>query len=808
MKVNEDAAHCVPLHPLYRNTGLSVKQLYSDVRIQRNDPSKPGGSGEVINDHADLFTKDGEPVGNVYMLGQPGRGKTTFCLHLLTLWCAAMTVIPSTALSVWKFGQNCFHFVFYVSLRHVNRCRSRIEDMICDMFARYDDMREVILSILRNQKYRCLIMVDGLDEWVISQEVAKELTNLNLKGLPDTGRLSMNCTILFASRHWKLDLIKPIYKAKDIEVEILGLTEKGITSIIENILKNQSKLEIGSGDYNSKLNKLKVQVEKSKSSVDVPMFVTMTAFLGLHGDYVQESDTGLFFDQVVLLIRRAIDDGRISKDAADGLHITHGSSIAIPKVIKAIQQNKILSKFIVVLYKLGKVAFNGLIESNLVFDQDTLEEEDVLGKHELEIALKVGIVSQMTAPGFFLVPKVSIEFLHKSMQEAMAALYIVCNKTDAFTSLCEYCCTVDKVIEMSNVLQYIAGISPEISCTFSKHITQKATKDQGIAMNWTELFIGRSMMLYNMQKKCYNELCHTLSLTKESHPSPQYHVADVVLRYDDGKDKVRLTCDIMSGCPDSILSFAMLVSGMHTSWSAVPVLQKLPQCSHLTTLQVQYDHTTPDPELVSVIPTLTHLQRVAYYHAHGAGEDCDDVDSRVVRAILQLPRLRHVKLVYVALDDDTLVMTDHMTELQKVELDEVRMSPVAWNRFVDSLLSVKYAVEITVCHKGSDGHLNTRIVRAILQIPQLKHVTLRDVNLDDDTLVLTEHMTGLQKVELKRVRMSPVAWNRFVSSLRTVKHAVDVTIKMCEIDVDTRNMISKSEHLKVTNNWERWMGGE
>ena len=209
-----------------------------------------------------------------------------------------------------------------------------------------------------------------------------------------------------------------------------------------------------------------------------------------------------------------------------------------------------------------------------------------------------------------------------------------------------------------------------------------------------------------------------------------------------------------------------------------------------------------------MIPTLAHLQRVAYYHAHGAGEDCDDVDSRVVRAILQLPSLRHVKLVYVALDDDTLVMTDHMTELQKVKLDEVRMSPVAWNRFVDSLLNVKYAVEITVCHKGSDGHLNTRIVRAILQIPQLKHVTLRDVNLDDDTLVLTEHMTGLQKVELKRVRMSPVAWTRFVTSLRTVKHAVDVTIKMCEIDDDTRNMISKSEHLKVTNNWERWMGGE
>ena len=568
-------------------------------------------------------------------------------------------------------------------------------------------------------------MVDGLDEWVISPEVVKELTNLNLKGLPDTGRLSMNCTILFASRHWKLDLIKPIYKAKDIEVEILGLTEKGKESIIENILKNQTELGIGSEDYNAKLTKLKTQVEKSKSSIDVPMFVTMTAFLGLHGDYVQESDTGLFFDQVVLLIRRAIDDGRISKDAADGLHITHGSSIAIPKVITETQQNKILSRFIFVLYKLGKVAYNGLIELNLVFDQDTLREEDVLGKRALDIALKVGIVSQMTAPRFFLVPKVSIEFIHKSMQEAMAALYIVCGKSDALTTLCKYCSTVDKVMEMSNVLKYMAGISPATGCEFSKHITHVATNDQGILndreqMEMDLMFDGRLRMLFNMQFECYKELCHTSSLTKDSDPSPQYHVTDVVLQDEDDDDKVKTTCDIIRGCPDSILSFSMLVIG-NQLWSACSVVQLLPQCSNLTTLQVLYKQTSPEPGWVSVIPTLAHLQRVWYGHPHRLDGEFGDVDSRVVRAILQFPRLRYVKLYCVVLDDDALVLTDHMTEFQKVEL--------------------------------------------------------------------------------YNVRMSPEAWNRFVTSLRTVKHGVDVTIERSEIDDDTRDMISKSEHLKVTKKW-------
>ena len=890
VNVNEDAAHCVPLHPLYKNTGLSAKCLYSDVCIQRNDRSKPGCNGEIINDHADLFTKNGKPVGNVYMLGQSGQGKTTFCLHLLTLWCAAMTVIPN----VWQFGQNCFHFVFYVSLRHVNRCRSRIEDMICDMFVRYDGMREVILNVLRNPKYRCLIMVDGLDEWVISAEVEDELAKSNLKGLPDTGCLSINCTILFASRHWKVELIKPIYKINDIEVELLGLTERGINSIIENILKNQSRCESNLVDYNSKFTQLKAQVQKSKSSMKVPMFVTMSVFLGLHGDYVHESDTRLFLDQLVLLIRRAIEERRIAKNVADGLDMKHISSIDKLKVITAIQQNKILSQFIVVLHKLGRVAYDDLIatKSHLVFDQDVLEDEDVLGERELDIALKVGIVSQMRAPGIYPVPKVSIEFLLKSTQEALSALYIVqCSKSEVFTSLCGYCCTIDKVMEMSNVLQYMAGMCPSISCKFSKHIVSLASNDQEIIKETEEInFIhgGRAGMLYNMQCKCYKEMSNTLSLKNDSDSSIQYHVTNVVLRPTDDEEKVRATLDIMGSYPDNIRSFALWIR-YNTQWSAVDVLQILPRCCHLTTLQVEYSSTTPSSELVSVTKTLRHLQNVGYRHYCADGEDRGDVDSRFVRAILKCPHLRNVRLQFVVLDDDTLVLTDRMTELQKVELRYVGMSPTALKRFVDSLLSVKHFVEIIIHYNGygNDHDLNSRTVRAILMIPRLKQMKLKWIEFDDDTLVLTDHMpqlnrvelhhidmshegwnkfinsllsvkhvvdtvgysshgwnrheeshvvrgilqipnlkhlvitcvalednalvmtdqmSALQKVELYWVRMSPDAWKKFVTSLFIVKNAVDVTIERCDIDNETRDMICKSKPFYVTKSGENHIG--
>ena len=801
---NDDATHCVQLHPLYKNTGLSVEQLYAELvlredlaSIQRTDMTN--FRHKAVSSPSDLFIKDNEPVRNVFMLGQPGYGKTTFCLHLLKLWCAAKTAIERTGLSIWQAGMIVFDFVFYISLRHVDSSRSSIIDMICeDVFERDVGNKDVIRHVLSSQNHRCLVIVDGLDEWVLSAEAQKKLRE---KGLPNTNGLSANCTVLFASRHWKVDLIQPKYSKRDIVVEILGLADKGLNTMLQNILVNFFNLEIESHEYEVKFEDLKNQIHNSKfkSSMKIPMLVTVAVFLGFDGNFDQSSVTGLALNQLELLIRRAIERGHIDTNVVNKLHTSLAPVKERPKII---QQKKYISQYFIILYKLGKIAFNDLVSktSHLVFNLDALQE--ALGERELELSLKVGIVSQMRAPGRFHTPKVSIEFFHKSMQEALAALYIVCDESDGpLTSLCEYCCTVDKVMEMSNVLQYMAGISPRNICKFSQHIVNLATNDEETItgrenrgqydLQYTSARVG---MLYNMHIECYKEMINTLSLTKDSDPSVKYHVTDVVLhdRYD--ADKVRMICNIMRSCPDSILSFAM-----KTSRSAGPVIQILPQLSHLTIIKLWYSRTTPEPELASVIPTLTHLQRVEYSNTD-TDEDRGDVDSRIVHGILQLPRLRHLELDEVVLDDDTLLLMNHMTDLQTVKLYRIRMSPVAWDRFVTSLHCVKHAMD-TVVYSSKDHDVDSRVVRGILNNLQLQNVELITTELDDDTLVLTEHMTQLQKVRLCRVKMSPVAWTRFVTSLRSVQHPVDVTLKWCPLDDGTRDMISKSEHLTVTSEW-------
>ena len=784
-----------------------MDDLYADLvvredlaAIQQAGVTDPDDCHQYVTNPSELFTKNGKPVKDVFMLGQPGYGKTTFCLYLLKLWCSAKTTLEKSGLSLWQFGMIVFDFVFYVALRHIDSCRSSIIDMICeDVFERDDGNKEVIRHVLGSPRYRCLIVVDGLDEWVFSPEVQ---TKLQKKGLPNTRGLSISCTVLYASRHWKVDLIQPKYSKNDIVVEILGLTDKGVDTIIQNIFVKFFKMDLHSPEYQTKFKELKRQLQNSKlkSSMKIPMLVTLSVFLGFDGHLNQESMTGFAFDQLDLLIRRAVKNEHIENDIKMlDLSITY--HIDTPKII---QQNKHLLGFLVVLYKLGKIAFHDLISktSHLVFNLDTLQE--ALGERELELALKVGIVGQTRAPGRFHVPKVSIEFFHKSIQEALAALYIVCDKSEAFSSLCKYCCTVDKIMEMSNVLQFVAGINPDTSCKCSKHFVNITSNDQEIVNEREKMSLitsgrhGRARMLYDLHCICHEEFGHTLSFTQKSDKSPQYHMVDVILREWDGDDNIRTTCDMIRGCPESMLSFAMWISDT-TPWSAKPVLQILPTCSHLTTLQVWYSSTAPDPELVSVIPALTHLQRVEYYHTRGPGEGRGDVDNRVVLAILQLPRLRHVKLEWVELEDDTLVVKD-MTNLQKVELYRVDMSPEAWNRFVTSLVSLKHFVQIAL-HYGCIRRaldINSRIVCAICQIPQLVHVEISFVELDDGTLVVSEHMTQLQKVELYDVLMPVLGWNRFVASLGSVKHDVEVRIMWCDIDEGTRDMICKSKYVIVS----------
>ena len=707
--MNEDATDCIPLHPLYANTGLTVDKLYTEAvlrndltNIQQSDISKQEYRFQTKNvtSPEDIFTKDGKPARNVYMIGKPGHGKTTYCLHLLNLWCAAISVLCNTDVTIGDNVMKMFHFVFYISLRHVDKCRSSVIEMICeDIFDRDYGNRDVIRYVLGNSDYRCLVIVDGLDEWVLSLEAKAKLRQ---KGLPNTWGLSKSCTILFVLRPWKMELIQPKYSKNDVVVEIMGVFRDGMKSIIQNILINFFKLEIDDDDYTIKFYEIMEMASikhNFRFEYQVPLLVAMTVFLGYDKKYVQKSTTGLVLDQLELLIRLSMERGQIETN----IKVTRDMKINMPRNIK---DNKLLSRFVGLFLKLGKIAYNDLIsnESHLVFTKEMLE--DSVGERELDMALKIGIVSQMRAPGRFLVPKVSVQFLHKTMQEALAALYIVCDTSDIFTCFCDQCNSIDTIMDMSNVLIFIAGFSPELGCKFSRHIVHIASTDRELVEereDMTLMKIGsRARMLYNVHCDCFMEMRHTLKLNESDNSSIEYHISDVIIWPGD----VEIVAgDILSGCSKSLESFG--VEAFATPWFQAHMSLVLPQLQNLTTLVMVYNSNCLHIyDFVRVIPNLKNLQRVMYYHNYDLGHShsscCAYEDSEVVRSFRGVVTLKHVRLKLVRLEDDSLLFTDALIQLQKVELYNIRMSAKAWRAFVKSHVYIRHPIQIMIRESNID----------------------------------------------------------------------------------------------------------
>ena len=157
--------------------------------------------------------------------------------------------------------------------------------------------------------------------------------------------------------------------------------------------------------------------------------------------------------------------------------------------------------------------------------------------------------------------------------------------------------------------------------------------------------------------------------------------------------------------------------------SARYILFSLPSCIHLTSLDIElyediaafcrewndmlyemhgehfYSKEDCQKELdcevlASVLPKMIHLQskRLKLFNS---GEHADHV--AVVDALQYLTKIKHIELHDIDLGDDgTLPVTSQMTQLEKVELEYIKMSARRWAEFVASLTSMHHSIFVKV----------------------------------------------------------------------------------------------------------------
>ena len=329
-------------------------------------------------------------------------------------------------------------------------------------------------------------------------------------------------------------------------------------------------------------------------------------------------------------------------------------------------------------------------ETKLVFNKGQLERQ--LGESHVDLAHRLGLISQAKVRGKYPQPNVSVSFYHKSVQELLAAMYMTCGHLDAATIFCKYCFTLEKVWETANITKFVVGLDPSLGSRICEHITNIVNRDPDITKYRQTLSDGhrdRVKQLYRAQCEWYRELTHVRTVTGDTSPPPSLHVTDIYLDELSDIDTVRLTGELMYSNRDTIVSVRL----ERVNHPQHGVIELLPMCPKLSALYIGYvSNKETRAQIVAVIPRLTQLDTIRYWGLYGAVEN-----DAYVSAVLRLTQLRYIELNDIRLGDDVLVLTADWTRLQTVVLGPiVRMSARRWGRFLSSLLTVPHPVDVTL----------------------------------------------------------------------------------------------------------------
>ena len=515
----------------------------------------------------------------------------------------------------------------------------------------------------------------------------------------------------------------------DKVVHILGLKGDSIETVISNVLVHFYGLQLTSSVYKERFRYFceKAKIPLLKSLMKIPLVLTSSCLVwneeceSSGKKYVNYSAsyfmTFFCLKQIEITITRA----EMKHDAVKSfLRAKRENSCSSVKISGILAVFDYVIDFFEVIKSIGRLALQDLVseEPRLVFPRHKLERE--IGQHKVELALKVGILSQAKAPGLSFQQRVSVSFYHKTMQEFLAALVIAFGDLSAYTLFCRNCNTADKIMELSNVIMFVCGLDPVVGCRLSEHVKNVVNGDADInryrepqvLKHDKSLCTGKVRQLYQMQCRWFSEMKHNMSYTGHTEGKLSFHLSDVSIDryYNSDRDVVSMTSELMCMEGSSVVSVYL----WYVRHPVQSILQHLLDCKYISTLFTSGITDERERELlIQVLPQLVLLQHLTY------GYSDDNLqhpprDTAVVCATRQLPALKWI-------------------ELRRITLTEtVYLAP-----------SLETVVLSTVRHVEF-------ILPSICQCRKMKCLKLSEISLAD-TVAMTQ-MTQLETVVLGNVR--------------------------------------------------------
>ena len=425
----------VPTSVWSKKAVVDIHQIYTRLSWVKEEQTTAGTTHSELKHYTELFTadKNGVTPKRILVQGQTGIGKSTFVKKLLVDWVDVNKGTGDEQAAVLKN----FELVVAVNLKEVSKCQS-LKDAITlsNVFAKEDKyMTEGLMNYISNNQEKVLLIFDGYDEYRsgCDSEIYEIFRGNSLR----------SCCVLITSRISKADELRG---GEDLHAEITGFSKVDGQKFMRRFLTHDEVLLLEGEICKRKLDEL----------AEVPLLLLFFCLLWRKGQskHFPETKAKLYIDIIQFILNHSY------------------SKQSPPQYVEVTSFKEILSE-------IGRVALQALLKDDHLFDYSQLSDSVRCDKSVL-----IGLL-QITEYSESLRPVGMVSFIHKSIQEFLAAWYVTYKFIPEGGNLGEISPKLEECLALENVFQFICGLSEDGALAALRHFKSVRISDPSLDLSKT-----------------------------------------------------------------------------------------------------------------------------------------------------------------------------------------------------------------------------------------------------------------------------------------------------------------------------------